>query len=66
LPANFNRRTSRTWRIVVLSAGIRPFLSNSQKKDRNHSQQRRPYPGGFIPEWVGDIIPESVGGIIPE
>jgi DNA-binding winged helix-turn-helix (wHTH) protein len=33
-PAAFNRSTSRTWRIAILSAGIRPYHGKSQKSGR--------------------------------
>src|SRR5438552_17649311 len=32
-PTNFNRRTSRTWRMAVLSAGIRSLLRKAEGAD---------------------------------
>src|SRR6202043_1016438 len=74
-PTNFNRRTSRTWRMIVLSAGIRSLLWNSQRRgpesasrghlpsrarsSRNGGRHHLGTVGGIISEWVGGIIPES-------
>ena len=73
-PTNFNRRISRTWRIVVLSAGIRSLPWNSQRSEpesasrgtgprarssRNGGRDHFGTAGEIISEWVGDIIPES-------
>src|SRR5882672_340078 len=65
-PTNFNRRTSRTWRIVVLSAGIRYLLWTAKGADLSRPAEApttrakssrnggRNYLG-----MAGDIIPES-------
>jgi hypothetical protein len=72
-PTNFNRRTSRTWRMIVLSAGIRSLLLEQPKeRDLSRPAGAPTAPGEIILEWWatssrnGDIIPEWVGGIIPE
>src|SRR5882672_12119479 len=65
-PTNFNRRTSRTWRIVVLSAGIRylPWTAKGAdlsrpaeapttraKSSRNGGRDHLGMVGGIISEW---------------
>jgi hypothetical protein len=57
VPANLKRKISRTWRIEILPAGINPLLSQSQKADPTHSQQRLPIsptPGRHHPGIMGD------------
>jgi hypothetical protein len=53
---NFNRRTSRTWRIVVLSAGIRSLPWTA--KGGTGCQQRHRQPGRTHLGTVGEIISE--------
>ena len=57
-PTNFNRRTSRTWRMIVLSAGIRPLLWNSQRRGSESASRGTCHPGRDHPGMVGDIISE--------
>src|SRR5262249_20511596 len=54
-PTNFNRRTSRTWRMVILSAGIRSLLGKPRSGPES-GQQRHLSPGRNHPGMVGDII----------
>src|SRR5207248_279496 len=54
---NFNRRTSRTWRMVVLSAGIRSLLWIAKGADLSRLAEA-PHPGRHHPGRVGDIISE--------
>src|SRR6266702_966343 len=56
-PTNFNRRTSRTWRMVVLSAGIRSLLWTAKGADLSRPAEA-PDPGRGHPGMVGDIISE--------
>src|ERR1700747_2464483 len=73
-PAVLKRSTSRTWRIVVLSAGIRSPHAKAKGADPNRASRGAAYPGEIIPEWraksswnaerdqigmVGDIIADS-------
>src|SRR2546429_7246900 len=72
-PTNFNRRTSRTWRMIVLSAGIRSLLWTAKGADLSRPAEA-PDPrarssrngGRHHLGTVGEIISEWVGGIIPE
>src|SRR4249920_3031 len=57
-PTNFNRRTSRTWRMIVLSAGIRSLLWNSQRRGPESAGRGTCHPGRDHPGMVGDIISE--------
>jgi hypothetical protein len=57
-PTNFNRRTSRTWRMVVLSAGIRSLLWNSQRSGPESASRGTRHPGRDHLGMVGDIISE--------
>src|SRR5215471_4049377 len=57
-PTNFNRRTSRTWRMTILSAGIRSSFG-SQRNGPESGRQRHLSPGRNHPGLVGDIISES-------
>jgi hypothetical protein len=57
-PTNFNRRTSRTWRMIVLSAGIRSLLWNSQRRGPEAVSRGTCHPGRDHPGMVGDIISE--------
>src|SRR5437667_6214894 len=50
-PTNFNRRTSRTWRMVVLSAGIRSLLWTAKGADLSRPAEAPDPPGEVIPEW---------------
>src|SRR5436309_14909026 len=50
-PTNFNRRTSRTWRMVVLSAGIRSLLWTAKGADLSRPAEAPDPPGEIIPEW---------------
>src|SRR5205085_10525316 len=67
LPTNFNRRTSRTWRMIVLSAGIRSLLWEQPKeRDLSRAAEAPATPGEIIPEWWatsfrnhGRLAPES-------
>ena len=59
-PTNFNRRTSRTWRMVVLSAGIRSLLWNSQRSGPESASRGTRHPERDHLGMVGDII--SNGG----
>ena len=56
-PAVFKRGTSRTWRIVVLSAGIRSPCK-SQRSGPYSGQQRHRLPGRHHPGMAGEIILE--------
>ena len=56
-PTNFNRSTSRTWRMVVLSAGIRSLLRKAEGADLSRPAEA-PDPGRDHPGMVGDIISE--------
>jgi hypothetical protein len=56
-PTNFNRSTSRTWRMVVLSAGIRSLLWTAKGADLSRPAEA-PHPGRDHPGMVGDIISE--------
>jgi hypothetical protein len=73
-PAVLKRSTSRTWRIVVVSAGIRSPLQKAKGADPNRASRGAAYPVEIIPEWraksswnaerdqigmVGDIIADS-------
>jgi len=57
-PTNFNRRTSRTWRMIVLSAGIRSLLWNSQRSGPESASRGTRHPGRDHPGMVGGIISE--------
>src|SRR5439155_25300924 len=57
-PTNFNRRTSRTWRMIVLSAGIRSLLWNSQRGGSESASRGTWHPGRDHTGMVGDIISE--------
>src|SRR6478672_8717444 len=57
-PTNFNRRTSRTWRMIVLSAGIRSLLWNSQRRGPESASRGTCHPERDHPGMVGDIISE--------
>jgi hypothetical protein len=50
-PTNLSRSTSRTWRMVVLSAGIRSLLRKSKGADLSRPAEAPPPPGEIIPEW---------------
>src|ERR1700730_18218166 len=51
-PTNFNRRTSRTWRMIVLSAGIRVSpLEQPKEPDLSRPAEAPATPGDIIPEW---------------
>jgi hypothetical protein len=72
-PTNFNRSTSRTWRMAVLSAGIRSLLRKAEGADLSRPAEasdpraRSSRNGGrHHLGTVGEIISESAGGIIPE
>src|SRR5579871_1690775 len=56
-PTNFNRRTSRTWRMVVLSAGIRSSFGSQRSGPESASRGTRP-PGRDHSGMAGDIISE--------
>src|SRR6202035_3238370 len=73
-PAVLKRSTSRTWRIVVLSAGIRSPMQKAKGADPNRASRDAAQPGDIIPEcrakssrnaerdqigMVGDIIADS-------
>src|SRR3984893_3328672 len=73
-PAVLKRSTSRTWRIVVLSAGIRSPMQKAKGADPNRASRDAAEPGDIIPEcrakssrdaerdqigMVGDIIADS-------
>jgi hypothetical protein len=73
-PAAFNRSTSRTWRIAILSAGIIPSTAKAKGADAKRASGDAAYPGEIIPEWqatssrsaerdqiamAGDIISDS-------
>lgn len=49
-PTNFNRRTSRTWRMVVLSARIRAPPSESRKSGPESASRGTRPPGKIVPE----------------
>ena len=57
-PTELNRRTSRTWRMIVLSAGIRSLLWNSQRRGPESTSRGTCHPGRDHPGMVGDIISE--------
>src|SRR5215204_2238388 len=71
-PTNFSRSTSRTWHMVVLSAGIRSLLRKEGARPESASRGTRPRArssrngGRHHLGTVGEIISERVGGIIPE
>ena len=80
-PTNFNQTTSRTWRMLVLSAGIRSSSATARGAGPESASRGTRRPGDIIPEWwatssrnggrhhlgtVGGIISEPVGDIIPE
>ena len=56
-PTNFNRSTSRTWRMVVLSAGIRSLPRKTKGADLSWPAET-PDPGRDHPGLVGEIISE--------
>jgi hypothetical protein len=58
-PAAFNRSTSRTWRIAILSAGIVPSDGKSQRNGRYADQQRRPLTERLHPGMPSDIKSEQ-------
>lgn len=61
-PASCSRKISRTWRIVVRSAGIPLSLQKEQTVDAPTEAQTRPITAlapREIVETVGDIISES-------
>ena len=73
-PAVFNRSTSRTWRIAILSAGIVPSRGKAKGADAKRASRDAAYLGDIIPEWRakssrnaerdqigtgGDFIPDS-------
>ena len=64
-PTNFNRSTSRTWRMVVLSAGIRSLLRKTRRSGPEsasrgtHPPARSSRNGGrHYPGMTGEIISE--------
>jgi hypothetical protein len=72
--AVIKRSTSRTWRIAILSAGIRSPVQKAKGADPNRASRGAAYPGEIIPECrakssrnaerdqigtLGDIIPDS-------
>src|ERR1700730_13502384 len=57
-PAVLKRSTSRTWRIVVLSAGIRSPMQKAKGADPKSGQQRRRLTGRHHPGMPGEIISE--------
>src|SRR6185437_8151828 len=63
-PTNFRRRISRTWRIVVLSAGIHPSLGNPKERT-GVGQQRHPARAISSRNRGRDYF-GTVGGIISE
>ena len=57
MPVHPNRKTSRTWRMETLPAGINPLLSQGQKADPKHNQRRlpsSPIPGRHHPGIMGE------------
>jgi hypothetical protein len=57
-PTNVNRRTSRTWRMIVLSAGIRSLLWKSQRRGPESAGRGTCHPGRDHRGMVGGIISE--------
>src|SRR6516165_3066102 len=62
IPAAFNRSTSRTWRIAVLSAGIRSPLAKAEGADRKRASRdavRPPSTRATSSRNRGRVHPES-------